>query len=964
MDALPGQPATAESEDVGRNRGLAPMVEVQQQEESEVRVGEQLPLPQPKPPPTGSPAPRRRGVRVDLEESSGPAAASPGMWQPPAGHLLPFTSASASEHDSQGSRSTGSDGGLERAEHTLADASINPMKKIHRPDGTMVSPITGRVIGQVPEKRTGKQRFRALQQTLGAASILSSPKPDPSPTLPDGVDLSTPGIETAWLWFQEMDTDNSGEMDMREVAALTERLGMKVGKRAVKRAFHEMNVDGKGGVTFVDFVKWWNTQQAIARRDMRRVIKELFEEADDDRSGILEKDEFARLVDRANNNLGLPALFAGGPNDPDSDSKERFNLEQAWKEIRKVPFAEGTKVGVNFAGFEAWWKAKSGATEPDIPVLPEFMVLKINDRVRHEYASKKTWPSPMPLPGEKRQSENWSMLAAKLRTLVGMQRQWGDLHEIYETRAESLFEQAPLPPWVRDPESEFSAAWDLTSVVLLLYVAIVIPLRACFDLNVDLWSAMFWWDVIVDVFFICDVGLNFRTSFFDSNGFREERPKKMAIHYMKGWFVIDLVSCLPFGYVGYFQSEQSANDAGAGQDLKALKAFRLIRMTKLLRLARIKKILTKYGSDVNFQQYLNIGFTLFAILFLMHMLACFFFLIGVENEVLGNGVAVDGWVNANELWQTYHQNGTQIGGVSPKIGTGHKYAASLYFVLNALENGQTLAEHCYGIFAELIRDMILGLVASLMTTISMSMASSDNENSLRLKRLKLWLMQKKLPTGFQQRMMSHFNEIWTNQSSVDLPEMMDAMPPAMASTLAEYLYGRFLATVPLFKGLSPEVIGALCMRVKPMVSMKNQLITKQGESGKEMYMVMSGEVEVLEDDKRLGFLSEGAFFGESPILGFGEAGTETRRRTVKAVTETELCYVTRDSIEEICQDYPELRARLLRFANAAKPMNAKRLKKAGLTRTDLNAFSLDCEYPFAIFVVHGGLRFVIQRFLS
>ena len=71
-------------------------------------------------------------------------------------------------------------------------------------------------------------------------------------------------------------------------------------------------------------MKWWNTQQAIARRDMRRVIKELFEEADDDRSGILEKDEFAKLVDKANNNLGLPALFAGGPNDPDSDSKERF----------------------------------------------------------------------------------------------------------------------------------------------------------------------------------------------------------------------------------------------------------------------------------------------------------------------------------------------------------------------------------------------------------------------------------------------------------------------------------------------------------------------------------------------------------------------------------------------------------------------------------------------------------------
>jgi hypothetical protein len=106
----------------------------------------------------------------------------------------------------------------------------------------------------------------------------------------------------------------------------------------------------------------------------------------------------------------------------------------------------------------------------------------------------------------------------------------------------------------------------------------------------------------------------------------------------------------PFGYIGYLGDQAEDQQAGA-QDLKALKAFRLIRMTKLLRLARIKKILTKYGSDVNFQQYLNIGFTLFVIVFLMHMLACFFFLVGVEDETLGNGVYVQGWVNSEEVWQ-------------------------------------------------------------------------------------------------------------------------------------------------------------------------------------------------------------------------------------------------------------------------------------------------------------------------
>ena len=90
--------------------------------------------------------------------------------------------------------------------------------------------------------------------------------------------------------------------------------------------------------------------------------------------------------------------------------------------------------------------------------------------------------------------------------------------------------------------------------------------------------------------------------------------------------------------------------------------------------------------------------------------------------------------------------------------------------------------------------------------------------------------------------MTHFNEVWTNQSHVNLEQLLEQCPPAMASNLAELLYGRFLSTVPLFKGLSIEVIGALCLRCKPLLAMKNQVIIREGEPGKEMYMIMIGEV--------------------------------------------------------------------------------------------------------------------------
>eukprot|EP01047_Picozoa_sp_COSAG01_P037368 COSAG01_NODE_2964_length_6791_cov_2.291542_5_plen_100_part_00 len=45
------------------------------------------------------------------------------------------------------------------------------------------------------------------------------------------------------------------------------------------------------------------------RRDMRRQIQELFEEMDTDKSGILDKDEFGKLIIRTTRDKNLPSII-------------------------------------------------------------------------------------------------------------------------------------------------------------------------------------------------------------------------------------------------------------------------------------------------------------------------------------------------------------------------------------------------------------------------------------------------------------------------------------------------------------------------------------------------------------------------------------------------------------------------------------------------------------------------------
>ena len=89
----------------------------------------------------------------------------------------------------------------------------------------------------------------------------------------------------------------------------------------------------------------------------------------------------------------------------------------------------------------------------------------------------------------------------------------------------------------------------------------------------------------------------------------------------------------------------------------------------------------------------------------------------------------------------------------------------------------------------------------------------------------------------------------------------------------------------------------------------------EGMPGREMFMLLSGEVEVSKgrgnEKRRLGFLSEGSFFGENPVLADGE-GTEIRSRTVTAVTECKLCYLFKEDLAGLMQEYPAFAFRVQR----------------------------------------------------
>ena len=103
--------------------------------------------------------------------------------------------------------------------------------------------------------------------------------------------------------------------------------------------------------------------------------------------------------------------------------------------------------------------------------------------------------------------------------------------------------------WLILPESKFKMVWNLIIIALLLYTAIYVPYKIAFINEQDsVVTQIFEWTV--DILFAIDIFVNFISVYEDrKTGVIILDRKKIAMNYIKSWFILDLLACFPFQLV-------------------------------------------------------------------------------------------------------------------------------------------------------------------------------------------------------------------------------------------------------------------------------------------------------------------------------------------------------------------------------------------------------------------------------
>jgi glucose-6-phosphate 1-dehydrogenase len=142
--------------------------------------------------------------------------------------------------------------------------------------------------------------------------------------------------------------------------------------------------------------------------------------------------------------------------------------------------------------------------------------------------------------------------------------------------------------------------------------------------------------------------------------------------------------------------------------------------------------------------------------------------------------------------------------------------------------------------------------------------------------------------------------------------------PAAASDLIErdgrrwfeVLSDEILHKVAIFKDGDPLFLSQVIMALRPQVADPGETIVRKGDVGREMYVIVRGEVEALDEaGKVIGTLGDGAAFGELALLM-----NRPRNATVRAKTVCNLMALDRSAFTRILHDHPQFAESVLKTA--------------------------------------------------
>lgn len=436
------------------------------------------------------------------------------------------------------------------------------------------------------------------------------------------------------------------------------------------------------------------------------------------------------------------------------------------------------------------------------------------------------------------------------------------------------------------PDSRSKEFWDLFVLFLTIVASIVVPLQIA--LHTPFHSGLFLYESALSIFFGADILLHFNTSLRVDNRIITDR-KQIAIHYLRTWFLPDLLAALPF-----FVLHQS----DAIEAARVIRGLRIMQVNRLLKLARI----SSFFQELHRKHAINPG---------LFRLGYFLLLMALATHILACGwILLDGIPHSDDSEHTT----VYIKALYYTVTTVATVGYGDIVPINNIQRVYAMALMMIGVASY---SFVIGNLASFL-------ANRDIVRANYLKKLEqvtAFLRYRAIAPELRQKVFSYYSHLWESRMGQDEALILGDLPESLREELALAMRRDLIQKVPFFRDADEDLLRDIVMALRPIVYIPGSYVIREGEVGDCMYIISSGAVEVVSQDGRRVFtvLPEGSFVGEMALIFQTE-----RTASVRARGYCDLYVLTKRSFDFILTRHKDFAVHMREIAETRRKESLQR----------------------------------------
>ncbi|KAK3234484.1 hypothetical protein CYMTET_55268 [Cymbomonas tetramitiformis] len=461
---------------------------------------------------------------------------------------------------------------------------------------------------------------------------------------------------------------------------------------------------------------------------------------------------------------------------------------------------------------------------------------------------------------------------------------------------------------VMHPAGAFRRNWDMLLAVAVLYCACAVPISASFndDLPYNGKWCLIVMDWMADVFFICDILVNFNTAYVNQYSEVVFSRWHICLHYSKGWFAVDFFSTFPF----HLLPDSVMGDAATlPKLLRLLRLFRLIKLLKLLKLANVVREMESELSGEEAAYIMKLSKLVFFITLCTHVNAClwhFMHALGKpdDDETLeADTWLISYWGLFNEDWRTKSM--------------GQNWLASVYWTITTYTSvgygdiiPQNDGERAFATMTEIIGALVFAFILGNLSSIISSHGAKEDALRGKMDEINLFIRARCLPREVAGRVRRFYERYYEKKIVFNEEEIVNTLSQNLKQEVACLVYETLIECCPFLANSDPSFVTHIVTSLRSLAASKNETILDEGRVGNEMFIISIGQVECYcgkrEHARKIMRLEEGSYFGEDGVIN----ETCIRKYNVRSTQRSELYSLSKVSFDEASWNFPEVRMEL------------------------------------------------------